>query len=83
MSNTLKRVLALVLTVAMTASMALVLSSCKDPEPEKTIYADKYAEYTDYDERSQKIYEDVLGEFYAAYAAAKAEDKHKNIHQKR
>ena len=73
MSNTMKRVFSLVLAVAMIASMALVLGSCKPEEPQKPVYADKYADYTDYDERSQKIYEDVLGEFLAVYTEAKAE----------
>lgn len=36
-------------------------------------YVDPYAQYTDYDERCQAIYDDVLGEFYTAYTAAKAE----------
>ena len=42
MSNTMKRVFSLVLAVAMIASMALVLGSCKPEEPQKPVYADKY-----------------------------------------
>lgn len=34
---------------------------------------DKYADIEDYDELSAAIYEDVLGDFYAIYAEAKAE----------
>ena len=34
---------------------------------------DKYADIENYDELSEKIYEDVLGDFYAIYAEAKAE----------
>lgn len=33
---------------------------------------DPYAQYEDYNERSQAIYDDTLGEFYTAYEAAKA-----------
>ena len=35
-------------------------------------YVDPYAEIEDYDELSMAIYEDVLGEFYSVYEAAKA-----------
>ena len=35
-------------------------------------YVDPYKDITDYDELSAAIYEDVLGEFYTAYEAAKA-----------
>ena len=73
MSNTLKRALSLVLTVATLASVIFTLASCKDPEDGPIEYVDPYAQYTDYDEKSQKIYNDILGEFLAAYEVAKVE----------
>ena len=36
------------------------------------VYTDPYAGISDYDELSQAIYDDVLGEFYTTYEAAKA-----------
>jgi len=43
------------------------------PEAGPVEYVDPYADYADdYDALSQAIYDDVLGEFYTAYEAAKA-----------
>ena len=67
-------IIALTLVLVMVVSS---LASCfgKDPEkkPDGITYVDPYAQYTDYDEKSQKIYDDILGDFYAAYEIAKAE----------
>ena len=75
---TKSRLIALVLVLVMAFSL---LVSCKDKpnnddDKKPVTYVDPYAQYTDYDEKSQKIYDDILGEFYAAYEVAKAE---KNI----
>ena len=66
-----KRIVALILVLVM-ATTALASCNKPDPTPGPT-YEDPYAQYTDYDEKSQKIYDDILGEFYTAYEAAKAE----------
>ena len=59
----MRKILALVLAVIM---LLPALASCgKKVE-------DPYKDITDYDELSAKIYDDVLGDFYAAYEAAKA-----------
>ena len=63
------RLLALLLVLVMAFSL---LVSCGDKE-EVVNYDDPYAQYTDYDEKSQKIYDDILGDFYTAYEAAKKE----------
>ena len=42
------------------------------PNNGPVVYEDPYKDITDYDELSMAIYEDVLGEFYNVYAAAKA-----------
>ena len=69
---TKSKILALALVLVM---MFTLLASCgggdKDPDP--VTYVDPYAQYTDYDEKSAKIYDDILGDFYAAYQVAKAE----------
>ena len=45
-------------------------------------YDDPYIEYTDYDERSQKIYDDILGDFHKAYTeAVKEKDQSKRYAQ--
>ncbi len=58
----------LVLTLALT-----FLASCGGDGDDDVVYTDPYAQYEDYDEKSQKIYDDILGDFYAAYQVAKAE----------
>ncbi len=55
-------------------SMALMLTGCNGKTRPSVIgYPDPYDRYTDYDERSQAIYEDALGEFHQAYMQAAAE----------
>ena len=54
--------------------MALMLTGCsRKSRPSVTGYPDPYDKYTDYDERSQAIYDDALGDFYEAYVQAAAE----------
>ncbi len=66
-----KKIVALILVLVMATT---ALASCFTPAPPPgPTYEDPYAQYTDYDEKSQKIYDDILGEFYTAYEAAKAE----------
>jgi ABC-type oligopeptide transport system substrate-binding subunit len=66
-----KKIVALILVLVMATT---ALASCFTPAPPADpTYEDPYAKYTDYDEKSQKIYDDILGEFYTAYEAAKAE----------
>ena len=66
--KTLTKILSLVLLGAMVFGFA----SCTKPEPPIN-YDDPYAEYTEYDDLSTALYNDILGDFYAAYSAAKAE----------
>lgn len=70
----MKRFLAL--TMAMV--ILLGLTACNnqtsgDPTGGGSVY-DPYAQYTDYNDRSQAIYDGALGEFYTAYEQAKAVD---------
>ena len=71
------RIIALMLVLVM--AFSLLVSCGPDDNGDgnnggnNVTYTDPYAQYTDYDEKSQKIYDDILGEFYAAYEAAKAE----------
>ena len=68
MTKTKLLALLLVLTLAFT-----FLASCsKNDDGNDVVYTDPYAQYEDYDEKSQKLYDDILGEFYTAYTAAKA-----------
>ncbi len=68
------KIIALLLVMVMAFTC---LASCKkknnDDGKDPITYVDPYAQYTDYDEKSQKIYDDILGDFYAAYELAKAE----------
>ncbi len=67
------KLIALLLVLVMAFSL---LVSCKDKnkdDDKPVTYVDPYAQYTDYDEKSQKIYDDILGDFYAAYEVAKKE----------
>ncbi len=80
-----KKFLSVILVLCMILSSVAVLASCDNSgngetttdadtnEDEKVVYTDPYAGIEDYDELSGKIYEDILGDFYAAYEAAKAE----------
>ena len=75
-----KKVLSVILVLCMVLSSVALFASCTgsgDPnETEagtKPVYTDPYAGIEDYDELSEKIYDDVLGDFYAAYEAAKKE----------
>lgn len=53
---------------------ALLLTGCRRNSQQSVAgYPDPYDRYTDYDERSQAIYDAALGDFYAAYLQAAAE----------
>ena len=65
----MKKLFAMLLAIAMLLSMA----ACVKPQDETVTYKDPYADLADdYDALSAAIYADVLGEFKAAYDAAKA-----------
>jgi peptide/nickel transport system substrate-binding protein/oligopeptide transport system substrate-binding protein len=71
-----RKVLSILLVVAMMIAAVATFASCKDPvEPGKTPveYVDPYKDITDKDELSAAVYKDVLGDFIEAYEAAKAE----------
>ncbi|MBE6652525.1 MAG: peptide ABC transporter substrate-binding protein [Ruminococcaceae bacterium] len=78
-----KKILSLILVLCMALSSMALLVSCTTgdggedttagEEGTKVVYTDPYAGIEDYDELSAKIYDDILGDFYAAYEAAKAE----------
>ena len=79
-----KKVLSLLLVFVMLFASVATLASCdKGPDAETTDaettagekieYVDPYKDITDYDELSAEIYADILGDFYTAYEAAKAE----------
>ena len=87
MNMNAKKILCLVLALAMALSMIACGAKDPAPEAsgEATVapteatpeapaeYVDPYADYADdYDALSQAIYDDVLGEFYTVYEAAKA-----------
>ncbi len=65
----MKKFLAILLAALMV--FGVVACGSKKTNNEKATYEDPYAGITNYDEKSQKIYDDILGEFYAAYEAAK------------
>lgn len=69
----MRKLLALLLSAAMVLSM----TACRGgnaPGVSGGQYTDPYGEYEEHDEKSQAIYEDTLGDFTAAYEAAKAAD---------
>ena len=69
----MKKILAMLLAVLMVLSMAACNGAPATPSvPTEDSFQDPYAGIEDYDELSQKIYDDVMGEFYTAYEAAKA-----------
>ncbi len=77
-----KKVLSVILVLCMVLSAIAMFASCTpskddpkdtDGEGTKVVYTDPYAGIEDYDELSAKLYEDVLGDFYEAYEAAKKE----------
>ncbi len=53
---------------------SLLLTGCRRSGSSVAGYPDPYDRYTDYDERSQAIYDDALGDFYQAYQAAVAKE---------
>ena len=60
--------------IALLVSMAMLLTGCgKKSQPPVAGYPDPYDRYTDYDERSQAIYDEALGDFYQAYQRAAQE----------
>ena len=74
----MKKILAMLLAVLMVLSMTACNnapagnSGETDPvAPAVDSFKDPYAEIEDYDELSQAIYDDVLGEFYTVYEEAK------------
>ncbi len=81
----MKKIFAMLLALAMILSMAACAPSdngdtnapgttgnAADNTPAADSFEDPYASIEDYDELSQAIYDDVLGEFATAYEAAKA-----------
>ena len=67
----MKKLFAVLLAVVMVASLAACNGDQNNDGP--VTYVDPYAEWADdYDTLSQKIYEDVLGEFNTYYTQAKA-----------
>jgi len=69
---TKSKLVALFLVLVMAFSMLVACGGDKDPKDPVT-YVDPFAQYTDYDEKSEKIYDAILGDFYAAYQVARAE----------
>ena len=70
----MKKILALLLAVVMVLSLAACGTAGDKPTdpPAPVTYVDPYANIEDYNEKSSAIYDDVLGDFYTAYEAAKA-----------
>ena len=62
------------LMIVLAALMVVSLVACKPKTPanESATYDDPYKDITDYDAKSEAIYNDILGEFNKAYEAAKA-----------
>lgn len=61
--------------IALLLCVGLILTGCaRKSGPSGIGYPDPYDQYTDYDERSQAIYDSALGEFYQAYLQAAAEE---------
>lgn len=66
----MKKLLALLLALSICVGLAACNRGGTDQKP-ADVY-DPYAQYENYDDRSQAIYDDALGAFYTAYEAAKA-----------
>lgn len=66
----MKRFLAFALAGAMLLSMTACNRQNVNAPTGGAVY-DPYQQYTDYNDRSQAIYDDALGEFYTAYEKAK------------
>jgi len=69
----MKKLLALLLAVAMVMTMAACAPSNQEDPNKNVEYVDPFKDLTDYDELSQAVYDLVLGDFYTAYQDASAE----------
>ena len=74
----MKRLFSLLLVAVIAINMVACANNTKPTNPttgnDTISYVDPYKNITDYDELSIAIYEDVLGDFYAAYQTALAEE---------
>ncbi|MBQ7416336.1 MAG: peptide ABC transporter substrate-binding protein [Oscillospiraceae bacterium] len=70
----MRRVIALALAMAMCANLC-ACSRKNNGDGDAADVHDPYAEYEDYNDRCQAIYDGALGEFYTAYEKAKAADQ--------
>ncbi len=74
----MKRLFSLLLVAVVAVNMVACANNTKPTNPttgnDTISYVDPYKNITDYDELSIAIYEDVLGDFYAAYQTALAEE---------
>lgn len=68
----MKRILAFALILAMVSGLTACNKRNTGSITGGEDIHDPYAQYTDYSDRSQAIYDDALGEFYTAYEKAKA-----------
>ena len=72
----MRKILALVLAAIMLLSAVSCVKTGPDTESTEAgtakEYVDPYKDITDYDELSAALYDEILGEFYTAYEAAKA-----------
>ncbi|MBQ6996963.1 MAG: peptide ABC transporter substrate-binding protein [Oscillospiraceae bacterium] len=72
----MKKLLALLLVAVMAISVVACAPGTNTPTPTdapKVEYVDPFKDITNYDELSAAVYEEVLGDFYAAYQTALAE----------
>lgn len=68
----MKRTIAFMLIFAAIFSLTACNRRTSGPDGGAEDVSDPYEQYTDYNDRSQAIYDDALGEFYTAYEKAKA-----------
>ena len=68
----MKKTLARLLALAMCVSLAACNRRGTGNNTGSAGVYDPYSQYEDYNDRSQAIYDDVLGEFYTAYETAKS-----------